>query len=114
MRKACIHATHLCLCRAVNAAEQRAESLHLQQVLQILVPQSAQKRHVELREQLHLAVVACRSTALPLNGSACMLRAAAATLCTGVYLKKWEEGKISIKPLPVGPESFYSNSVQCE
>ena len=105
---------HLCLCRAVYTAEQRAKSLHLQQVLQVLVPQSAQKGHVELREQLHLAVAACRNTALPLSGSAKMLCATAATLCTGVYLKNREEGKLSMKPLPVGPASFRSIFMQSQ
>jgi len=46
----------LCLCRAVNATQQGTEGLHLQQIFQILVPQSAQEIHVQLPEQLHLAL----------------------------------------------------------
>ena len=54
--KASLRGPDLCLCRAVNATQQGTEGLHLQQVFQILMPQSAQETHIQLPEQLHLAL----------------------------------------------------------
>ena len=78
--------THLRRCRAVDATKQCAKRLHLQQVLQILAPQSTQKSHVELPEQLHLAGAFRRAVALLLRASAGMLCTAGFAFRTGIDL----------------------------